>query len=816
MADLDSNTLYGSPDPLKGRLELEKDGKSVKAPEEILLSLAAAKNLYTRLKSNGAKRIQLYAAIDGMIAGKPPYDPKELEEAGLDYVANINMMDAEAIYARSCQSYWNLNYLSQNHFKVVYKTGAPEDATISEILSRNLHNVIKRWKSYSILKAQNASQIVKYGLSAVIWPDERSWKWRVIDTDKLYVPDQAQCDIDQLSTVYVDTDMTVQYLFETYKNLKNTPKEQQGTSACPWNIEELSKLLIRISGVEDKSQSQAVNIADIERRFFAGDADITSKFSDSVSLVSVLQKEYSGKITQKIFHPLIDSQEFLYSAKDQYKSFDEAILIYTASPGEKTLHANRGVGQKIFTSAQAIMRTDCAILDTTRISATPLLQGPATGAQDMQAVRLYPGVVTYIGTSTFQQNNFGANINQLVGASQYFTGKQNANLANSGDDPSQSDKSMGSLSAEQFKFKKLSEFAILKVNINHYYETEDFLAQNIVGKMLRAQKTDPDYDYCEEWKQLCIEEGVPEEVFKIDPKDKNKKWLLPSKWSVSSTRVTGDGSSVAALIALEQFATLVPNMPAEGVDHFNRQVAIHTVGPEHVTAFLGNKTPDEIGAGSSLAGIENNDMTNGQSPIFSPSNQHRSHFVVHMALATDTIQRVAQQELDPVAADNIMNVLIPHAEQHFEALLRGLFDKRFAAGLEANWMQVKNWATQNRSNAARIKQAELKQKIKDQQETQTVMSDAERKDFIAKADEARKDFALQSKEERTAKAEETRGEIMKGKVLLSHQNEQLKIALKDKNEVQEATLEHLRENIKQSNGNTPAPNDIESTTKNSR
>lgn len=809
MADGTANgsqdSVHGLQNPHKGKLE-QKEGGGLREPESIILTPSVARQIYTSYRTLQLKRTQLMAAIDGLIAGKPPYDPAELEAVGLDYVANVNMMDAEALYSRSCQAYSNLTYLCTNHFVVGYTAGSERDAEISEILSRNLHTVINSWKSYPKLKAQNSAQIVRYGLSAIIWPDERSWKWRVIDTDKFYVPDQTQADVEQITSVCVDTDMTIQKLFQIYTQFK----DQKDNDSNPWNIKELEHLLVRLSGVDDKSQSTPINFADIERRFYAGDSSLGCKYSDSVALVSFLQTEYDGTVTQLMFHPTLDQTEFLYKVKGQYKSITDALTIYTFNPGEKTIHSNRGTGHRIFTSSQAIMRLDNSVLDSARIASTPMLQGSPTSSQDPQGIRLYPGVVTFIGMNKFEQNNFGQSINQLVGASQYFTGKQAGNLGNSGDDPAFPDKSQGSISAEQFKAKKLSEFAILKNNIAHYYQSEDALAENIVGKMLRMTNSDPDYEYVKRWKELCIEEGVPEEIFKVEERKKDDLWILPKRWYARATRATGDGSSVNALMSLEQFASLAGgSMTSEGVDFFNREVAIHTVGIDKVKPLLGDKTADASSSGATIAGLENIAMLGGQMPIFSPDNPHRGHFVTHLALCNDTIQRVQQQEIDAVAADNIMNMAVPHGDQHYIALTKNIFDRKFAEEQKKNWDQIKKWAGENRGNAGRIKEAALKQKIQDQQGTQQVMTDAERKDFVAQKDEARKDFTLAKKEERNTNAENVRGQVMVTKVVEGARNQKLGILLKDKNEVLSTSLEHLRENIKDSNGKTPAPNDIE-------
>lgn len=788
-------------DIMRGQIT-QTGAKTLKPPKSIIMTPIGARYIYNRLRLDHLKRMLRYAQIDGVIAGKPPYDPEQLSQAKLDYVANVNMLDARALYERSAQAYWNLTYQAQTIARIQFITGAPEDIEIENIASQHFHDILMEWPPFVTLKGMNAAQIVKYGLSSVIWPDEESWKWRVVDTSQFYVPDQAQSDIEQLGCLCVETDLTVQYLFQVYDELKDA----EDPAKLPWNLDELVYLLLRLANITDKQANGTTGINDLAKRYYDGDSTLASVMSDSVKLVSLYQMEYDGKVSQYMFHPLFSKETFLYKVEKQYKSFADTILIYTASPGEKTIHGNIGVGHKIFTSSQAIMRIDNSVLDAARIASTPILGGAAGGASDIQAIRFYPGVPTYVGAAVMQQNNFGNNINQLVGASQYFVGKQTFNLGNSGDDPAQPDKSMGGISAEQFKFKSIKELAMPRQVIAHYYNSEDTFYQNVVARMLNAKSGSPGYEYAEEWKNRCIKENPAfEEIFKKTTK--SKVGILPKGWRARATRVAGDGSAFAALLNLEAFSQLVPGLPAKGVREFNRQAAIYTVGPDHVNSFLDEGTPDEQAGGASLAGVENAMMRLGESPVFSVDNEHRSHYAIHAALAMDTIKSLqeqlqvpeTEQTMDPVAADRILNLTVPHMEEHLQAEARGMFGKVWVEQQLPNFKKIQDFYNLNRRNAERVLASNLKKKVEDQEQTQEVMTDAQRKDFQAQSDEKRKTFVLMAKEKRTDEAQTVRAGIMEKKVILDTGVKQLDTLLKNEREVEAATAERIREDIAEKN-----------------
>lgn len=801
----------GSPaDTMRGQVT-QTDGGLLKAPESIVLSVLGAKAIFHRLRAASLKRMYMMAQIDGVINGEPPYDPDELREAKLDYIANTNMLDGRSLFERNAQAYWNLTYQSQTMARIQYITGSADDEKASEILSQHYHDILMEWPSFTVLEGVHSANIVRYGLSSLIWPDEQSWKWRVVDPYQMFIPDQAESDMEQMTVICVETNVSIQYLFNLWSEFNDKDSDSQ-----PWNIDELEHLIIRLANTIDKTTNNILNVNDLMRRFYNGDMNLSNILSDEVQLISVYQREYNNKISHFMFHPLFDNGDFLYKVLNQYKSFNEVINIFSASAGEKTIHGNKGTGHKIYTSSQAIMRIDNSILDTSRLASTPVLSGSANGSQDLQQIRFYPGVPTLIGSATLQQNNFGTTIQQLVGASQFFTGKQNYNLGNSGDNPGQPDESSASMSAEQFKFKSVGEFGIQRQVIYHYYNSKDNQHRNIVSKMLYAIDGYPDAEYAQEWKERCIAAGLPRKIF--EHLQKSRIGVLPKGWKVKAARVIGDGSALAAILNLEQFKTLVPGLPADGVKNFNRKAAIATIGPDHVTAMLGNDNADDKSAGSSLAGAENALMRLGESPIFSQDDQHRAHYATHMALNTWVIQLLEQQlqlpetgqTMDPVAADKIFANSIPHTQQHFQAEAQsGPFGEEWAKGQEKNFKQIFNYAQENKARAEQILSANLKQKTADTTATQTVMGDAQRKDFVVQKDEARKDTVIMAKEQRQTAAQNVRAETMRSKVLLDAGNKQLDVVLKNKLEAQKASAEQLRANIERMNGKTPATTDIE-------
>lgn len=806
------NTDAGT-DTQRGLITEQGDG-NIKAPKNIVYNATYARSLHEVLRKDHIKRCIVYASIEGLLAGNPPYDPAMLAKNKLSHITNFNGLDARATYEKQGLSYWNLINESEYVAKFTIPVDDPEARKYEDIIAKYFNKMIRKWPSYTTAMSTLSALLVKTGISAAIWPDERDWRWRVVEPSRLFLPDQTQTDIEQLTYFTMETDVTAQYLFEVYEQYKDAPK-----GSSPWDCDAVSELLMRLANSSVKLGDDITNPMELQKSIQNGDMSYNDLFSDSIRLVSLLYKEYDGKWSHYMFDRT--EGEFLYFADRQYEKINDCIVIFTVSPGEVTIHSNRGLGHKLFSASQAVMQLDCSLVDAARWASTPLVKGVATGSKDVEAIRFYPGVITNIGTAEFVQNNLGANIDQLVGVSQYLTGKIQINAANSGDDPSMPDKDKGSKSAPEFRFKAYKEHGIQKNCIAHFYSQLDTVFQTTVMKLLNSKKGYPGYEWAKWWIDSCIKEGVPEEVFStanLTP------WGMPEMLECKASRVAGEGSTAARLMGLEALSPMVPTFGPKAQAEYSRQLVIATMGPEYVTAFTADKgTPDEMAGGASLASVENSVMQLGKSAVVSPDNEHKSHLSQHIALGINTIQMIQQQAMSAIEADKVFTQLVPHMQEHAQIAAQSPFAQQFMQQIKQALTQIFQYATLNKKNAERMLQAELRQRAEAQANQERVMSEEELKNMQAMNDEARKDRKVEAQVQRAAEANRTRGQVMMSKVRedaalerermqLEHQNNVARVVndgiAEQKRIDQEGTLE-LRRQLQEMNGNTPSPTDIE-------
>ncbi len=141
------NRYIDSPGGLSGRglIVPEPSGK-LKAPDNIIMTVSAARTYWNQARMDHLDRIYLASQIIGLVGGNPPFDQEELAKAGLDHVTNANFLDAKALIERSALTLWNLinnnSYLIKFEIRPYQSQQDQDYTTWAETMSRKWTEVI--------------------------------------------------------------------------------------------------------------------------------------------------------------------------------------------------------------------------------------------------------------------------------------------------------------------------------------------------------------------------------------------------------------------------------------------------------------------------------------------------------------------------------------------------------------------------------------------------------------------------------------------------------------------------------------------------
>ena len=698
------------PKTVNGKLE---------APENTIVSSSAARVVYDRVKHSHRKRCWNYERIDGMLDGNPPYNPAAMQQAGLSDMSNVNWKDGEAVFGSIALSYWSLFNDVENiaEFHIDFGDDEKLKAEWGRILSEEWDRALRSWPSFDKHMSLHQAELIKFGVSALIWPDESSWQFEPVDVRAFLVPDQTQNDIEALTTVLIEQEYSAQFLWKVYENAVDNPDGA-------WSPEALGEILFQLAHISDEDRKHVSDCRSLQKRIRNGDLFIDALYNDDITLVSVFAKEFDGKISHQMIHHEIDTQDFVYFWDRQYDHMREAIAFFTFRPGQKTIHGNKGLGHSIFSSIEATTQLDCSVLDQAKRAGSLILKGGPNRGRDERQVRFVHGAVIDIGESEIQQNSMGSNVGQTVEVARYFKQKILANNNVGGIDPAFSDRNVQSV--RQLELQATKEARIQKNMISHYYGTLDHVIREVVRKMLKATQASKGWEYVKIWKDRCIARGVPEELFDMKKARKGPNGL-PDYMDVTASRSAGSGSQLADQIEMKEMMSLLPVMGERGKRHALMDFVAAFRGFRFVPRYFPpeDQTQQPIGD-ETIASIENNQLVEGKQVIVSPDNNHAAHLPHHVRIMRDFMELYQQ---DPEAqfdanvnilqkCDEVFSVAGPHAAKHMLFLENDPTRKALFNQLRGEIAILFNFADMIRHNARRQREAEAREQQAQQQALQ--------------------------------------------------------------------------------------------------
>ncbi len=546
-----------------------------------------------------------------------------------------------------------------------------------------------------------------------------------------------------------------------------------------------------------------------------GDTFIDRTFSDSIRVISEFQKEYDGTVSHYMFTrdqvmgTAGTKEDFLYRVPSQYKNISEALVIFTMNPGESTLHGNRGLGHKCYSLAQAKIQLLCSAVDGAKNATTIFVKGSNLSTKDTDQIRWNPGSATNLGSADLVQNNIGANINASIGTAKYLAGEMQFNMTYSGQDPGSPDPGNGSISPTQARLQAFREFNVLKNYISHFQHTADRLLRNMTAKMFYSKPGWPMYDMAKLWKDRCVAKGVPAEIFEMN-KDSEDAWKMPDHLDVSMTRTAGAGSQVGMLIGLQEMKEVINSFGTKGQNTFQRQYVSAALGPEFIDAYIeSDEEKKRITGGASQAATENGLMILGQPALFSPDNDQQAHLVLHIQKGSEIVQAVVQGQMNPMQAQPIFELLIPHIGQHMQYEGANPLARDFMAGIAPQFNQLQEYANLNKRKAAQMLQAQQKQQEADAQATQQVLGEEERKNLQVQGDEQRSNIKLANQLQRGKEMQEVKAQTLEEKTRAELRIKDKKVQGELAIKAQQTGGESPASTLSTFSSQTPAPFDIE-------
>lgn len=615
-------------------------------PKERIKNAEALRSIFVKMQDddlvNAANRSEHQELLDG----GPPYLEKELREANMMGMTNLNFGGAEQSLERAMAPYYRLVQGSETLVDVKTLYG-PEDERheINAILSEEISLTVRQSETFSIETLMTVQKFVKDGVGVAFFPDEDDWRYRGAGLGQFYFDRQRMaCESDQ-EIVCAREEYSVTRLFAAIKDLELGEETN-------WNPKVVREAIV-------KGANEGLRFDDWERlQDELKNNDIyATQICPPVQVVHGWIKEFDGTWSHyMITEEALGSKEFLYKHRGKYQSLSEAMVLFPYGLGTNAkVHGIRGLLYKIFPMEQQRNRSISRLIDQGMLASSMVLQ-----AQDEESLNTtglqYFGNTAVIGPEwkavQIPMPDLQRSVIPSIELMEQIRNDRSSGYTSESVFDGDQRKTKFEISAHLEQSAQLSDSAM-----DFFYAPFERLLRESVRRISRRDYVaqDPGGKEARELRLRLVKRGVPlEALYRIDHK------------ATRVVRSIGAGSPSAKTLAISRMEEMYPRMDDVGQANFNRIKTVDVVGVANADLFFPRSGVRRTTAETSIAILQNNDLLEGKQLPVLPSDNHLAQAREHLKPLIEIYQAVEENQVPIAEAAVQIQFLYGHAAEHVD------------------------------------------------------------------------------------------------------------------------------------------------------
>jgi len=644
--------------------ELENvDPITLEVPSRRVKSGDQAQGIAKRLDELDDEASDRRAAVDGMFDGNPPYQSSKLRINQQSYRANFNPREAEAMLDQKHIPYYDLLSETPELVDVDLKAGDPyQKDRWSRTVAEHFSDMVREWPEWEQHMQLSQLQMLRHGIGPIIFEDKKSWKFKALKRSQVLFPPMTPVADGKWSVIAIRAEYPLHELMEKVSN-------ESVAATLGWNVANVKRAIATatprtseddaISGPTERSQTE------IRENYFLSDSTVTK----TVSVFIVYWREFDGKISWTIVLKSFNADEnkennedkidrtSLFFSPSEFENWEEVLQVFSLGVGDGTINGIFGLGKKIFPHITVNTRLLCQLVDNAFISSTILVQRNADadleGANLIQAgpMSILPSGYSIQTGQIFSDPTRGLEVKTHLSNILVSNTGSNQNTRPSTPSNKRDVRTATEIEAEDAKLTRIG-----KNEINRYYSQLDRIYRQMFNRALTSTEDD-----AKEFRQLCILDGVPKEIF-------SKAGIKVFK--VRAMRAVGSGSFLQRRHIYRELLGNQGLFGERGRYNIKEDYVASLVGQSKVARYLeARDVSDEITADHSFAVLENSAMKQGAPALVVSTQWHVPHMQVHLKAATDGINSI-QGNWDNVEllaeVSNFLMIVGPHMAKHLE------------------------------------------------------------------------------------------------------------------------------------------------------
>jgi len=644
---------------------LTETGKPV---ESRLKDGASARMLIQKVIIEDSNRGRMRALVKGLVDGNPPYSEAKRRQNRLEWTANINFMQGQAMMDSTAVPYYSIFNGVENYAecRTAYQPDHPDHEYWCERISLRNHQLWRRWTEFDWHIQQISYWMRLHGIGPVFWDNDADWRFRSMDTGNLLAPQGSASVIDKRMPFLV---MRVAYrVHELFAKIE----DEEIAREAGWNVEYV-KTAIKYAarGMAPNAQWWASPWEFYQKRLKDNDMFVSFTTADQIFCSYLFVQELDGKITKTLSveggvpqasalpNPAYKDKDFLCYQPKRYDSFDECVQAFFLNSNDGSFHSVRGYGTAGFKYFELSNRLLCRASDGVFMKGSLVLQ-PGTSKNSDKLQLTQHGPVTWLpaGAELKQIQMQGAT-DELLAFHRVLNNQFSSNMGvNIGQPLSRTDGRGEVPTAEQIRAQVSQDATISQGQMTLFYLQLD----GLYAQTFKRQVVSDDAE-AKRFRDECIADGVPEEA-------------LRDMEYVRANRSSGYGSPQMRQQTDQQMMVFLPMLPEEGRQAFLEDAVAGIKGAEKVRRYV----PKQRVPGNDewMASVENDMMDDDRMPVLSSGQDDVIHLHSHLQDAANKLAPIQQamdagQPQDPAELQKLygyVSILAQHCEAHLANLQR--------------------------------------------------------------------------------------------------------------------------------------------------
>lgn len=341
------------------------------------------------LESDNRTRTNINAEIVARHTGKPPHQPKDLEDAGQNWRSNFPTLSLMGIEGRVTSKLVG----TVDNLRTLTNSKLPDDVADSETKSKvfqdKVTSYIRQWKGWRPFISSLCVEDVLIGYACPALTDDYNWRPRLFRSDEAFLPQGCAQFPEFVQTVALKQSFLIHEAVDWIQN-------KESSEVSGFNVDNVvgsvNKAIPKNPLLDEQGQGNlSRTYQDMIR-----EGNIGMSYSTGAKGIDTFHVMAIEPDTKEVTHYILDrnnEHNALFFRKNRFKSMADVLCLFTLEPGNSTYYGSKGAGRKCVNITTAMDITANDLVDNFRVSMLNIIHTDSKGGISTQIKVINPFIM---------------------------------------------------------------------------------------------------------------------------------------------------------------------------------------------------------------------------------------------------------------------------------------------------------------------------------------------------------------------------------------------------------------------------------------